>query len=275
MKWTSDGVETMSKTELLDKTARDGEERILLARTLDKLELTRRRNIPACTPFLSPGERTSVEALINASGRPEHLFFGGYEGAERTVCVFLPDWQESGDWLDGEEIPVSALHAAFPADAGLTHRDFLGAILGLGLDREKVGDILVGESGCDFVILKEIEEFLLLHMESAGRTRLKLSPIALSALTAPEVQVKLIRDTVATLRLDAVAATAFSLPRAKAADLISAGRVLLNHRECAKPDRSVGEGDVLSCRGMGKCVVKKAGGLSKKGRIMIELERYL
>ena len=125
----------MNKTELLTRLARDGEERLLLARTMDKLELAGRRNIPAHTAFLSPQERASVEMLINASGHPSHLFFGGFEGAERTICVFLPDWQAPEDWLAGEDCPISALRCTFPEDAGLTHRDFLGSILGLGLDR--------------------------------------------------------------------------------------------------------------------------------------------
>ena len=86
---------------------------------------------------------------------------------------------------------------------------------------------------------------------------------------------KVIRDTVSSLRLDAVAASGFSLSRGRAAELISSGKFQLNHRECTKPDRPVAEGDVLSCRGLGKCAVKTVGGPSKKGRIMIELERYV
>lgn len=247
---------------------------MLLARALDKLELARTRSVPSCTGFLSPGERTSVEALLNAAGHPRHFFFGGYEGAERTVCAFLPDWQEADDW-GGEDCPVSALRASFPEDAPLSHRDFLGSILGLGITREKVGDLLVEPGRCDIVILKEIEPFLLLHLEGAGRTRLKLRSADLAALTPRAPEVRLIRDTVATLRLDAVASSGFSLPRSKAADLISSGKLHLNHRECLKPDKAVAEGDVLTCRGLGKCLVKSAGGLSKKGRIMIELERYI
>ena len=89
----------MNKTELLNKLAQDGEERLLLARTLDQMDAARRKNIPAHTGFLSPAERVRVEALIAAAGQPAHLFFGGYSGAERTVCVFLPDWQTSEDFL--------------------------------------------------------------------------------------------------------------------------------------------------------------------------------
>lgn len=264
----------MTKTELLNKTAQSAEERMLLARTLDKLELARQRSVPACTGFLSQGERGAVEGLLGAAGHPRHLFVGGYEGAERSLCAFLPDWQGEEDWQESD-CPVSALRANFPADAGLTHRDFLGSILGLGITREKVGDLLVGTGVCDLIILKEIEEFLLLHLEGAGRTKLKLTPVPLEELSPKEPEIKIIRDTVATLRLDAVAATGFSLPRSKAADLISSGKLQLNHRECAKPDKLVADGDVLSCRGLGKCVVKSDGRLSKKGRIMVELERYI
>ena len=193
----------------------------------------------------------------------------------RLMDGFLPDWQEEDDWRSGEDCPVCALRASFPEDASLSHRDFLGSILGLGLDREKVGDLLVAPGCCDILLLREIEDFLLLHLESAGRTRLKLKPIPLAQLAPKAVEVKTIRDTVATLRLDAVAASAFSLSRGRAGELISSGKLQLNYRECVKPDRAVAQGDVLSCRGLGKCVVKTVGGLSKKGRTMIELERYL
>ena len=265
----------MNKTELLDRLARDGEDRLLLSRVLDKLELTRRRSIPAHTGFLSQAERVSAEALINACGHPAHLFFGGYEGAERTVCAFLPDWMEEEDWQAGEDCPVRALRCTYPQGSGLTHRDFLGSILGLGISREKVGDLLVGEASCDILVLDELEDYLLLNLESAGRVRLKTVRLGLDQLSIPQVQVKTIRDTVATLRLDAVTASAFSLSRGRAAEAVSAGRVQLNHRECLKPDRPVAQGDVISCRGLGKCVVKEAGGLSKKGRVMVVLERYL
>ena len=219
----------MNKTELLNKCARSGEERVLLARALDKLELAQNRSVPACTPFLSPGEQASVTDLLNAWGRPRHLFFGGYEGAERAVCAFLPDWQEESDFLADPEGPV----------------------------------------------LRDALPILLSQWESAGRWKMKLREIPLEQLEAKPPQVKTIRDTVAALRLDAVLAAGFSTSRSKAADLVSAGRVSVNHRECAKADRTVGEGDVLSCRGLGKCVVKEVLGQSKKGRFMLVLERYI
>ena len=230
----------MTKTELLNKFAKDPEERVVLARVLDQMDRAANRSIPCATQFLSPAQRAALEPLIAACGRPRCLFHGGYEGAEGTVGVFLPDWQEAEDWDAAEEL--AAIQCAYPpTGAELTHRDLLGGLMGIGLTREKVGDILAGESAAQIVCMKE---------------------------AAPII-------SVSPPRLDAVLASGFSLARAKAADAVTGGRVSVNHRECLKPDRPVEEGDVLTCRGLGKCVLKTVGGQSRKGRIIIEIERYL
>lgn len=265
----------MNKTELLNKLSRDSEERLLLARTLDRLELARTRNIPACTGFLSPQERASVENLLGASGHPAHLFYGGYEGAERTVCAFLPDWLEGADWAaDPDSCPVRAIRCTWNGGS-LSHRDFLGAILGLGLDREKVGDLLVGDGVCDILALEEITGFLLLHLEQAGRAKLKAAPLPLDRLEPPEVKVKVIRDTVSSLRLDAVCATGFRMARGKAAELVASGRVQVNWRPCTKADKLLAAGDTVSARGFGKFQLAEVGGVTKKGRTAIVVKRYV
>ena len=264
----------MNKTELLNKFSKDADERVVLARVLDRMDRTASRSIPCATQFLSPAQRAALEPLLAASGHPRHLFHGGYEGAERTVCVFLPDWQEAGDWDAGEEL--AAVEAAYPpTGAELTHRDLLGGLMGIGLTRERVGDILVGETAAQIVCLKEAAPIILSQFDQAGRYRLKPREIPLTCLIPAPAEVKVIRDTVSALRLDAVLASGFSLARGKAADAVTGGRVSLNHRECVKPDKPVQEGDVLTCRGLGKCVVKTVGGQSRKGRVIIEIERYL
>ena len=147
--------------------------------------------------------------------------------------------------------------------------------MGLGLTREKLGDILMEDGRCQVVVLREALPILLSQWEGAGRWKLKVREIPVSELSPRPPEVKTIRDTVAAMRLDAVLASGFSTSRSKAAELVSAGRVSVNHRECMKSDRTVEQGDVLSCRGLGKCVVKEVLGQSKKGRIMLVLERYI
>ena len=263
----------MNKTELLNKFSKDPEERMVLARVLDQMDRAQSRCVPCATQFLSPAQRAAAQPLLAACGHPRCLFTGGYEGAERAICVFLPDWQEAEDFDPEEEL--CAVEAAFPPSAQLTHRDLLGGLMGIGLTREKVGDILVLEDRAQIIALREAGPILLSQFDQAGRYRLRLKELPLARLSPAPVQVKSIHDTVAALRLDAVLASGFSLARGKAAELISSGRVSVNHRECVKPDRAVAQGDVLTCRGLGKCVLKAVGGQSRKGRVIIEMERYV
>ena len=260
----------MNKTELLNRFAKDPDERLTLARALDQMERASNRSIPCATQFLSPAQRSALEPLLAASGHPRRLFHGGYEGAERTVCVFLPDWLEAEDWTPEDEL--AAIECAYPPiETDLTPRDLLGGLMGIGLTREKVGDILTGDTAAQIVCLKEAAPIILSQFDQAGRYRLKLREIPLSRLSPAPAQVKVIHDTVSALRLDAVLASGFSLSRGKAADAVAAGRVSVNHRECLKPDKPVSEGDVLTCRGLGKCVLKTVGGQSRKGRVIIEI----
>ena len=260
----------MDRQTLLDRTASSGEERTLLARVLDKYEQMERRNIPTATVFLSESEQAAAVRLLNAAGiHSGFVWNGGYPGAGRKLLQFLPDWAEEGG------SPIACIRASFRGEGKPTHRDCLGSLMALGITREKLGDILVLEGKCQVVVLREALPILVSQWESVGRWKVSVEEIPLRALTPKPPTVKTIRDTVAALRLDAVLAAGFSTSRSKAADFISAGRVSVNHRECMKGDRTVAEGDVLSCRGLGKCVVKEVLGASKKGRIMLVLERYI
>ncbi len=260
------------RTTLLDRAAHGAEERVLLAHVLDRCEQSRARNIPAHTDFLSPAEQRSAEELLHAAKLHDGwAFCGGYERAERRMLCFFADWQEEPD----EDGDIAALRVRFRADEGLTHRDLLGSLMALGVTRAKIGDILVSDGSADVLVCADIADHLAREWTGAGRAKLSVARIELRELSVPELKVKELRDTVATLRLDAVAATGFSMSRAKAAELIASGRVQLNHREVTKPDAPMREGDTVSARGLGKFELAEVGGLSKKGRTNICIRRYL
>ena len=261
----------MDKAELIAKVAQDGEDRLLLAHILDKYQQFQRRNIPVSTEFLSPREQAMAEAVLRTAGvRSGYAFDGGYEAAERKVLLFLPDWAE------GEQGELAFLRAAFHGpDSALTHRDILGSLMGLGVARERVGDILVGAHSADIVASPSLRDFFLREWAQAGRVRLTVAEIGREDLLVPVLQVKNIRDTVSSLRLDAVLSSAFSMSRGRAAELIAAGRVSLDHVPCVKGDKLVSEGSVLSVRGLGRAKLTEVGGLSRKGRTGITIERYL
>ena len=138
-----------------------------------------------------------------------------------------------------------------------------------------MGDIFVGEESCDFLVLREMSGYLLQNLSAIGRARIQLSEIALSEIQVPQQKTKVIRDTVASLRLDSVMASGFSMGRSKAQSFISAGKVQLDHLPVTKADREVSEGAVISARGLGKMKVTAVGGTTKKGRISITIERYI
>ena len=161
------------------------------------------------------------------------------------------------------------MRAAFYARDTLTHRDFLGSLMGSGIKRETVGDIYVAGGSCDFLVLREILPYVLQNLTSAGRTKLSLQEISLADIQLPQQAVKTVRDTVPSLRLDGIISSGFSISRGKAADYVSAGKAELNYLPCMKGDKQVSEGDLVSVRGLGKLRLEKVGGNTKKGRISI------
>ena len=265
----------MDKGALLDRLGAAGEDRLTLAKVLDRAEQAGNRNIPAATDFLSPAQQAQAGDLLRLAGFPEtgYTALGGYEGAERRLLLFLPDWLEAED--AESQSPIRLLRAAFREEYHLTHRDFLGSLMGMGIVREKIGDILVGPDSADLMVLDTVADFLLGSWESAGRARLTVSAIEPENLHIPQVQCREARDTVSSLRLDAVASSGFRMARGKAAALIESGRVQVNWRECVKPDKLLSAGDTVSARGFGKFVLSEVGGVTKKGRTSIVLRVYV
>ena len=265
----------MDKSKLLDRVAALGEDRMLLAKVLDRAEQAASRNIPAATDFMSPQQQMMTRDLLRLAGISETSFvpLGGYDGAERNLFLFLPDWLEPEDAVS--QSPIRCLRAAFRAEEKLTHRDFLGSLMGMGIVREKIGDILVGPDSADLLVLDSVAEFLHQSWDGAGRAKLTVTEIDPSHIHIPEVKCQEVWDTVSSLRLDAVASTGFRMARGKAAELISGGRVQVNWRECTKPDKLLAAGDTVSARGFGKFVLTEVGGTTRKGRISIVVKRYI
>ena len=265
----------MDKAKLLDRLGAAGEDRLLLAKVLDRAGQAQSRNIPAATDFLSPQQQALASDLMRLAGIPEtgHVRLGGYEGAERNLFLFLPDWLEAED--AESQSPIRCLRASFRAEEKLTHRDFLGSLMGMGIVREKLGDILVGLDSADLVVLDTVADFLLQSWTSAGRAKLTVAEIDPAHIHIPQIQCQEVRDTVSSLRLDAVVSTGFRMARGKAADLITSGRVQVNWRECTRPDKLLSAGDTVSARGFGKFELTEVGGVTKKGRTAIVLKRYV
>lgn len=261
----------MEKRERIEELTQDKDEFMLLARVYDRITTAERRNVPAATAFLSAREQALTEQLLRGM---ELHFFGGTDGAERKMCCWLPEYLEE-TWFFSEEGPCAAIRAEFFARDALTHRDFLGALMGAGIKRETVGDIFVSDGQCDFLVTREILPYVLQNLTSAGRTKLTLRQIALSELHVPEAKVRTVRDTVASLRLDSIVSAGFSISRAKAVLYIESGKTELAHLPCMKADRAVAAGDVISVRGLGKIRLEEISGTTRKGRTGVIISRFV
>ena len=241
----------------------------VLKRARDLARRCEQRSVVTNTGFLTPAERYAVEhdPALRAA---RLLFHGGYPEAERSIAFFLPDWMEP-DALELSEYICALRLTAFFGEPG--HRDYMGAILGMGVGREWVGDILV--DGPEAIALCQPSVLRhLLSIEKVGRYGVKAGQIALADIPVRERKAEERRFTVMSPRLDAAAAGLFHLSRSETARQIALGVLCLNYAPCLKPDAQVTEGDVLSLRGAGKGRIVEIGGSSRKGRLFITAELY-
>ena len=222
-------------------------------------ELERRQ---AAGKFLTPAE--SAEALRIFKTRI--ALEGGFKDAERVIPIFAQDYDPE-DYL-------SAIQLTFRPQDQLSHRDILGAALGLGLERGVLGDIAVGEGMTWLVCLAHISDFVVENLDQAGKVGLRAEKIPLSALPEAAKSLREQRGTVASLRLDAVLAEAFHCSRGIAEELLAQGLVQLRHEETRRGDTKVRGGDIISVRGKGRVKILQAGEVSRKGRIWITVGHY-
>lgn len=256
----------------IEKIAKNSEDRLLLAKLWDKIGSGMRKNIPASTCFLSPRELEMAKFLF---GDVQGLYaFGGYPDAERKMLVYLPDYLEESSLYDADS-PLVCLRAVFYQGDSPNHRDFLGALMGAGIGRETVGDICVDKGSCDFFVTDEIAPYILQNFTSAGRTRLHLEQIPISDANIPEPEVKEIKDTLASLRLDSVISSGFRIGRSLAATYVTSGKAAIDGLPCEKPDKQIAEGAKISVRGLGKIKLVKINGTTKKDRISVVIHKYV
>jgi RNA-binding protein YlmH len=245
------------------------EERPFVERVLDWAWRASHRYQAVLTPFLDPRQQWIAETLTRREPDLVFLSDGGTEGAERKRAVIGPE-----ALMHDPGFGLAFLRLKTAGGGRLGHSDVLGALLGLGLKREKVGDIFPHVEGADVVVAEELLDFVSMQLTQVGREHVTVDVIERDELAFCEEKGEMRDISVASLRLDAVVAEGFRLPRAKAADLIRSGKCRLNWKPADRPDEPVGEGDVVSLRGFGRVRVESIGGISKKGRVRMKLEVF-
>ena len=227
---------------------------------------------PRFTRFLEPSALNDVRAAANAAG-VACAFFGGYADAERVVAAFYADAPP-----EPSDYPLCVLRLQWNAKfSNPGHRDLLGAVMGLGVERETVGDIAMGTfrgAPCAYLfVLPEMADYVRANLDSAGRASVRAELSQETPEISPPEGAE-VRVTVQNARLDAVLAAGWGLSRSEAQRLISAGLVKLNHAPNLHADARVGEGDLISARGHGRLRVLSEAGESRRGRQVLMLFVY-
>lgn len=243
-----------------------GEQDFLAARLEDNLRLSQKR--PCFLGFLDEGQRSFCLEYLSHR-RESYLFWGGFEEAERTMLGFFPDYMEP----DLSWFPLVPLALQYRGADSLTHRDFLGAFLSLGVERDVIGDILVGEGLTVAFLREEMGQYFAQNITKIGRVGVKTflgwdGPLPLSRKFIE------MSGVVASQRLDCLTAFLCRTSRDKAAHLVSGGMVSVNHRETLSGSSQVKEGDQISIRRQGRFVVDQLGPLTSKGRLVVKCRKY-
>lgn len=240
------------------------DEKPFIDRVLDWKARVLETYVPVRTDFLNPREREIMRAVIGSDEELQLRFSGGFEGAERMRATLSPPYVEEPDF----GLAFFELH--YPKKfVAIDHRSLLGALIGLGIKREKLGDLLISEDRVQWVAAEEVAGYLMAALTRVGRHRVTCVAIGADELIRPTAVWEERTGTVSSLRLDAVLAEIYRLSRAKAASAVEAGLVKVNWKLVEKPAFELEAGDQLSVRGHGRSKLVAVEGRSKRGNHVI------
>lgn len=272
------------------------ENKLLLAGLEDKYDRFLQYNYLVSSDFLNLQQQSAVSGLLRrwnaaSSASPGKVFlFGGYPDAERKQVVFIPDYLEISDEAElltyfcenPDDCPLAVLEMSYSTGGSgvsggktLTHRDYLGSLLGEGIRREKLGDILVQPGGAQVLVVRELADYLMAHYGKAGRVSLTVQVSPISVIDTAISRRDTVKFTVSSPRLDNIISGVFNVSRKDAQEAVSRGLVFVNEVEAVKPDRQLAGGEKLVLRGKGKAIYKGVDGTSKKGKLYVILEKFV
>ena len=240
---------------------------LLISKIEDKIKFCETKNKIQTTDFLDMSEQKLVERYLKSQKINNYVLSGGYENAERKILIIYPEKIE--DILDridlNEYINIIRINLPNDVKGKYSHRNYLGGIIKLGIERNKIGDILVDDNGADIIVLPEMKKFLLNNLPALTRfNKAKVEQISLEQLRKVEIKTKLEKITVSSMRLDNIVSEIVKCSRGKAIDILEQERVLVNYEIYTKPSKEIKENDIITIRGKGRFVIKNIARKYKK-----------
>ena len=267
----------MNKQEILSDY-KNQEDKLLLAKVMDKLEITKTRNKIECTDFLNLYEQDLVDKFLKKIKFEKYYFFGGVGEAERKILIVYPEklTEEMVRKNHSKMISVIKINLPIELEEQYDHKVYLGGIMKLGIEREKIGDISVKTRGAEIVIKNEAQKFLMQNIDSLTRFKscdIELKNIdELEEIVAQKIE---ITEIVASLRLDNIVSSLARTSRTKAIEILEQERVFLNFKTETKASKQVKVGDVITIRGKGRFEFVEISGNTRKGRFVIKINKYI
>jgi len=230
-----------------------------------------RSYVPYITDFLDPREQQIVSSLIGTSNETVNFdFYGGGEKTERKRAIIAPYYEE----IHQQDFEVVLLEATYPEKfVTLAHRDILGSFMSLGIDRKKIGDIIVTEDKFQFMVTKELSTYIILQLTKVKNTSIKLVEKPVTSLIDKQEKWVSSTHTVSSLRLDVFVKEVYQISRKKALQLIQANRVKVNFLEIDDPAVPLIEEDLISVRGFGRSKLMEINGKTRKNKTKIVTSR--
>lgn len=253
------------------------EDKLIIAKLMDKIKICKTRNKIVHTEFLSIYEKQIIQKELNRNKIKNYIFFGGYEGAEGEILVIYPEKLGKDIAEKNLDNILKAIKIKLPKEleGKYNHRDYLGCVMKTGLNRNRIGDIIVHEDGAYIIVLKENAEYIAEFLKGIIKfSKSQIEVVEYYEIKTKEIELEEKQITVASMRLDNIVAETIKISRSKTEKLIKEEKVFINTKVETKGAKNVGSGDVLAIRGKGKFIIGEILGNNKKGKIIVEVKKY-
>lgn len=267
----------MEKSELLKQYKRQ-EDKILLGHILDNIQFSEEREKVENTDFLDMYQISLLETFFRKIKFSNYILYGGYKQAERKILIIHPekyDLEKVNNYCDNL-INIVRIDLKDEDKGKFYHRNYLGGIIKLGINREKIGDIIVSEEGADIITIKDFANILNEQLQSLARFReTKITILDIKQLKKCNVQIESIKIIVPSLRLDNIISDLARTSRSKAVQIINSERVFINGQNETKVSKQIKLDDIITIRGKGRFIIKEFVGNTRSGRIIVRIEKYI
>lgn len=267
----------MKKIDILSEYKKQ-EDKILLAKVLDKIEFCKTKNKIEYTDFLDMYQLGLIKNFLDKMNINNYIFYGGYENAERKILIIYPEnyTEQMIEKNYSKIFKVIRIELPIDLEGKYSHRDYLGGVIKIGIIRDKIGDILVDKTGADIIAICDVETFLVQNLSSLNRFSMaKITSENISALKITESKKEEIKIIVASLRLDNFVSELARCSRNKAVEIINAERVFINYQCETKKTKQIKQGDTITIRGKGRFVIKEMIGNTRSGRYVVLIEKFV